>query len=147
LFEIALEFGAFVAVDFVIASGEVHALGGVRFALERGGTVTLTGYLRIGGCVEVLGLISVSIELCLSMTYNSQRRALVGRATLVIEIDLTLWSDSVELDSGEWVLAGGSGPGLHPLDDVGAADALTRWRQYRAAFADETGNAVAGVRP
>ena len=36
-FEAALEFGAFVAVDFVVASGEVHALGGVRFVLERGG--------------------------------------------------------------------------------------------------------------
>lgn len=140
LFEIALEFGAFVAVDFVIASGEVHALGGVRFALERGGAVTLTGYLRIGGCVEVLGLISVSIELCLSMTYHAQRKALVGRATLVIEIDLTLWSDSVELDSGEWVLAGGSGPQMHPLDAVGAFDALAQWREYRAAFADESGN-------
>src|SRR5207248_8815503 len=104
-FEAALDFGAFVAVDFVVASGEVHALGGVRFVLDRG-AVTITGYLRIGGCVEVLGLISVSIELCLSMRYRSERKALVGRATLVIEIDLTLWSDSVELDSGEWVLAG-----------------------------------------
>ena len=139
LFEVALEFGAFVAVDFVIASGEVHALGGVRFALDRGGSVTLTGYLRIGGCVEVLGLVSVSIELCLSMTYRSERNALVGRATLVIEIDLTLWSDSVELDSGEWELAGGSDTRNHPLDDIRSADALQQWRQYRAAFADESG--------
>jgi hypothetical protein len=146
-FEAALEFGAFVAVDFVVASGEVHALGGVRFVLESSGAVTVTGYLRIGGCVEVLGLISVSIELCLSLTYRSQRNALVGRATLVIEIDLTLWSDSVEIDSGEWVLAGG-GSDRHPA--LGAAspedDMLSLWRVYRAAFADENAHALAIAR-
>ncbi|KAF0846825.1 hypothetical protein [Nocardia caishijiensis] len=131
-FEAALEFGAFVAVDFVVASGEVHALGGVRFTLEADGAVTLCGYLRIGGCVEVLGLISVSIELCLSLTYRSERNALVGRATLVIEVDLTLWSDSVEIDSGEWVLAGGAArrPAVRDRDA-----AMARWLEYRAAFA------------
>ncbi|MGH3876690.1 MAG: WD40 repeat domain-containing protein [Actinophytocola sp.] len=145
LFEASLEFGAFVAVDFVVASGEVHALGGVRFTLDRAGIVTLSGYLRIGGCIEVLGLISVSVELCLTMTYNSERNSLVGRATLVIEIDLTLWSESVELDSGEWVIAGG-GARAHPLDELSrAADdeaALARWREYRKAFADESSDQI-----
>ncbi|MGV9611207.1 hypothetical protein [Nocardia xishanensis] len=132
--EASLEFGAFVAVDFVVASGEVHALGGVRYTLESSGAVALTGYLRIGGCVDVLGLISVSIELCLSLSYQSERNALVGRATLVIEIDLTLWSDSVELDSGEWVLAGAPGRRLMPRDTDAA---LARWREYRSAFAGQ----------
>jgi hypothetical protein len=143
-FEAALEFGAFVAVDFVVARGEVHALGGVRFVLDSDGAVTITGYLRIGGCLSVLGLISVSVELCLSMAYQSERNALVGRATLVIEIDLTLWSDSVELDSGEWVLAGGSQrlaahQVAHQLADaqVPAFDGLSQWQAYRAAFAVE----------
>lgn len=139
-FEAALEFGAFVAVDFVVARGEVHALGGVRFVLDSDGAVTITGYLRIGGCVSVLGLISVSVELCLSMAYQSERNALIGRATLVIEIDLTLWSDSVELDSGEWVLAGGSQHHVaHQLAraQVPAFDGLAQWRAYRAAFAAE----------
>jgi hypothetical protein len=150
-FEASLEFGAFIAVDFVVASGEVHALGSVRFVLERDGAVTVTGYLRIGGSVEVLGLISVSIELCLSLTYRSERNALVGRATLVIEIDLTLWSDSVELDSGEWVLAGGR-EHLAAAGAAGAAaarsrsDPLSLWRTYRAAFAAENARALATAR-
>jgi hypothetical protein len=135
-FEAALEFGAFVAVDFLIASGEVHALGGVRFVYDRG-NVSIAGYLRIGGSVEVLGLISVSIELCLSLEYRSEANALVGRATLVIEIDLTLWSDSVTLDSGEWRFPGGdqqrtvlaSAPPSGPTG-------LELWAQYRSAFAD-----------
>ncbi|MFI9047295.1 hypothetical protein [Streptomyces sp. NPDC053427] len=129
----ALEFGAMLAVDFVVARGEVHAFGGVRFELA-GSQVTITGYLRIGGCVEVLGLVSVSIELCITLAYQSATKALVGRATLVIEIDLTLWSDSVELDSGTWVLAGGGGadralPAARDTDE-----GLARWRAYQAAF-------------
>ncbi|MCW2902834.1 MAG: hypothetical protein JWO67_5099 [Streptosporangiaceae bacterium] len=132
-FEASLEFGAFLAVDFVVASGEIHALGGVRFVLEQDGAVTITGYLRLGGSLHVLGLISVSVELCLSMTYQSKRNALIGRATLVIEIDLTLWSDSVELDSGEWVLVGGTTQQL--LGGLTAFDGLAQWRAYRAAFA------------
>ena len=31
--EVALEFGASIAVDFVVASGEVHALGGIRMLM------------------------------------------------------------------------------------------------------------------
>jgi hypothetical protein len=146
-FEAALEFGASVAVDFVVASGEVHALGGVRFVLERDGAVTVTGYLRVGGSVEVLGLISVSIELCLSLTYRSQRNALVGRATLVIEIDLTLWSASVELDSGEWVLAGGERRSLVlAAANTARDDPLSLWRTYRASFAPENARALAIAR-
>jgi hypothetical protein len=150
--EAALEFGATVAVDFVVARGEVHAFGGVRFELA-GGEVVLTGYLRIGGCIEVLGLVSVSVELCITLAYQSATNALVGRATLVIEIDLTLWSDSIELDSGTWVLAGGNrdhpfaphesgtrmlanggsgGPAIFAERDTD--EGLERWREYQAAF-------------
>jgi hypothetical protein len=128
----ALEFGALVAVDFFVAHGEVHVLGGIRFELGPAG-VALTGYLRLGGCVEIFGLISVSIELCVSLAYRSDSKELVGRATLVIEVDLTLWSESVALDSGEWVLAGGSAPRtLFAATD----DGLERWHKYRDAFAE-----------
>ncbi|MEU3618950.1 hypothetical protein ABZ725_42505 [Streptomyces sp. NPDC006872] len=132
--EAALEFGAMLAIDFVVARGEVHAFGGIRFELADG-EVTLTGYLRIGGCVEVLGLISVSVELCISLAYQSATKALVGRATLVIEVDFTLCSASVELDSGTWVLAGGGSAdhALHALADTD--EGLARWRAYQAAFA------------
>ena len=137
-FEASLEFGAFMAVDFVVASGEVHALGGVRFVLESG-AVTIAGYLRVGGSVEVLGLISISIELCLTLAYKSEQQALVGRATLVIEIDLTLWSVKVELDSGEWKFAGGAHTQRALFAEDAAAstpDTFGLWQAYRGAFAD-----------
>ena len=146
--EVCLEFGASVAVDFVVASGEAHVLGGIRFELLPDKSVQLTGYLRIGGSLEVLGLVSVSVELVLSLGYQSNGNRLVGRATLVLEIDLTLFSDSVELDSGEWTIAGGEsaspGPGGSPgplpvAGPVAPPDAdqdpfLAAWQAHRRAF-------------
>ncbi|MEV7099722.1 hypothetical protein AB0M80_43590 [Amycolatopsis sp. NPDC051045] len=113
--EIALEFGASLEVDFFVAIGEVHAMGGIRVVEDNG--LSFAGYLRLGGMVEVLGLVSVSIELVVTLTYEDTEdhpNSMVGRATLVLEIDLLLFSDSVELDSGPWVLAGDS-PASQPL--------------------------------
>ena len=138
--DIALEFGAAIAVEFVIAKGEAHVLGGIRFELRSGPTadaektVALVGYLRIGGSLEVLGLITVTVELVLSLGYESAGNRLVGRATLVLELDLTIWSDKVELDSGEWVISGGEPePTERLLPDTpdGFLDLL---RQHRNAF-------------
>jgi hypothetical protein len=151
-FDIALEFGALIAIDFGVASAEVHAFGGVRFVLTDDGSVELTGYIRIGGSVNILGLVSVSVEMCVQLSYESQTNALVGRATMVIDIDLTLWSEPVELDTGEWVLAGHAPPPkmapggpelaaefvLPPAaagQELTADEGLARWRAYRQTFA------------
>ncbi len=134
--DVALEFGASVAVDFVVASGEAHILGGIRFQRLADESVELVGFLRIGGSLEVLGLVSVSVEMVLTLGYQSHGNKLVGRATLVIEIDLTIYSDSVEIDSGEWTIAGG-GDGTHdrlpappPSDD----DYAKMWQQHKQAY-------------
>jgi hypothetical protein len=141
--EVSLEFGASVAVDFVVASGEAHVLGGIRFELLPDESVLLTGYLRIGGSLEVLGLVSVSVELVLSLGYQTTGNRLVGRATLVLEIDLTLFSESVELDSGEWEIAGGerdrdpSAPPEPPFAVPSAEEAdpfVAAWQAHRRAF-------------
>ncbi|NUO57167.1 MAG: hypothetical protein HOV71_02380 [Hamadaea sp.] len=136
--EIALEFGAAVAVDFFIAKGEAHVLGGIRYEMI-GTDVRLTGFLRIGGSLEVLGLVSVSVELLLELGYQSAGNRLVGRATLVLELDLTLWSDTVELDSGEWVISGDENVVPHrmaaPTVRPGAsARDLEATRAYREAY-------------
>ena len=62
-----------------------------------GDGVSLTGFVRIGGSVDLLGLVSVTIELVVSLRYERARNALVGIASVVVEIDLTLYSDSIEL--------------------------------------------------
>ncbi|MGI4832328.1 MAG: hypothetical protein ACRYFK_02605 [Janthinobacterium lividum] len=104
--EASMEFGAAIAVDFLVASGEVHALGGVRY-VQQGEALEVDSYLRFGGSVKVLGLVSVSVELVLTLHYDSELDKLWGQATLVLEINLLLYADSVELDSGPWVLYDG----------------------------------------
>lgn len=142
--EIALEFGASIEIDFVVASGEVHVMGGIRVA-DDDGDFRLAGYVRFGGMVEVLGLISVSVELVATLEYFDRLEdpaldtgvvvnAMVGRATLVLEVDLLLVSESVELDTGPWVI---SGDNATPVMDRGVAPVLLdpdAWRSYRDAF-------------
>jgi hypothetical protein len=103
--EASMEFGAVVAIDFIVVAAEVHALGGIRF-LTSAGIIALDAFIRIGGSLEVFGLVSVSVELVVTLTYEHEPNRLAGRATLVIEVDLTLFSESVTLDSGLWVLEG-----------------------------------------
>ncbi len=142
-FEVSLEFGAATAISLGVATAEVHVLGGVRYELPGG----YSGYLRIGGGVEILGLISVSVELVLALTFQPDDNALTGRATLVVTIDLTFYSDSVTLDTGEYRISGAPRPS-HALAaeadadlTAGAAMSLTAaeaglaaWREYRRAF-------------
>jgi hypothetical protein len=131
--EASLDFGAAVAINVGIAKAEVHALGGVRFKLE-GDQVKVSGFLRIGGSVDVLGLVSVSVELRVELTYDPPR--LTGRATAVIEIDVTFWSGSIELDSGEYTFVGGRQPAaIPPSSSISVPPpSLPDWQRYRDAF-------------
>ena len=45
----------------VVASGGVHVMAGIYFKLA-GKIVELSGYLRVGGAVTVLGVITVTVE-------------------------------------------------------------------------------------
>jgi hypothetical protein len=137
--EASMEFGASVAIGIGIASAEIHALGGVRFTQLPDGSVTFDGFVRVGGCVEVLGLVSVSVELVVTLTYQSEENRLFGRASLVIEVDLTLYSDSLEIDSGPYVLVGGNEPvpveRILPADAAGVRADLKLWEDYQRGFA------------
>ena len=137
-FEGSLDFGAQLAVDFVIAKGEVHAFGGVSFSITDTaiGTakpdITASAFLRFGGSLSILDVVTVSVEVSIDLTYGD--RKLTGRATLVIDVDISIWSDSVELDTGTWVITGGDDK-TTPAALADGADALAAWRKYREAFA------------
>ena len=132
--EALLEFGGMVEVNFLIARAEVHALGGVRF-ITSAGPFDVDAFIRIGGSVEVLGLVSVSVELVVKLNYKSPDK-LTGRATLVIEVDLPLFSESVTIDSGEWELIGGNSVGYSvPLNQEDTDSLLIGLQEYYEAFA------------
>jgi hypothetical protein len=107
---------------------------GVYLRLE-GETGSLTGYFRIRGEVDVLGLISASITLELSLTYDFPTGKMVGKASLVVEVEVLFFSASVTVTC-ERRLAGSKGDpvlkDIMPPDSAGHSDA---WSAYCAAFA------------
>jgi hypothetical protein len=131
--EAALEFGAAAALDIGVASGEVHIMAGIYFSMQRKEGTTdlvavLTGYLRMGGSLSVLGLIKISVEFNLSFTYDGNRDKAYGRATLVVEVEVAFFSKSVELTVER--AFGGSG-------DPKFVDLFTTplvWNEYALAF-------------
>src|SRR5690606_32177270 len=94
LLEAAFEFGASISVNFGVASGGVHVMAGVYFRMEQN-ACSLSGYFRLGGNVDVLGLITASLELYLELHYEFQSGKAVGRAELTIEIEVFIFSGSV----------------------------------------------------
>ncbi len=131
--EAALEFGAAFGLNLGVASGEVHAMAGIYFAIQRESDGTelcrLTGYLRLGGRLSVLGLIRVSVEFNLSFTYDSGTDKAYGRATLTVKVEVLFFSVSVDLTVER--AFGGSGDPLF----LQTFDTAQRWQDYTSAFA------------
>ena len=102
MLEASFECGANLAINLGVASGSVHIMLGIYYKMQ-GDKATLEGYFRIGGEMDVLGLISASIELYLSLTYEFSSGKCVGRATLTVEIDILFfpprWRSAANGDS------------------------------------------------
>ncbi|WP_428669757.1 hypothetical protein [Reyranella sp.] len=133
--EAALEFGVTASIDLGVASGGVHIMAGIYFKLERqepGSDLapTLSGYLRMGGELSVIGLIKVSLEFVLSFTYDGGRDKAYGRATLTVKVEIAFFSTSVDI-TVERAFGGKSGdPSFGQL--FSSADT---WSEYAEAFA------------
>ena len=91
-----LEAAASLSIDLGVASGSVSIAVGAYLRLE-GDEGLFTAYFRIRGEVSVLGLISASITLELSLSYDMSRDKLHGRASLVVEVEVLFFSASVEI--------------------------------------------------
>ena len=134
LLEAALEFGACLALDFGVASGSVSVMAGIYFRLESD-KGSLTGYLRIRGEVDVLSLITASIELYLALTYAFDSGKMVGEASITIKVEILFISTSVSVRARRQ-FAGSAGdptvrqmlaPAGRPIDEI--------WNEYCGAFA------------
>jgi len=88
----------------------------------------------------VLGILSVSLELYLALSYEFSSGKAVGRATLTVEIDIFMFSMSVDV-SCERKFAGSAGdPSFAELmasysDPDHPAITVDPWRDYCAAYA------------
>ncbi|MFJ2766888.1 hypothetical protein [Streptomyces sp. NPDC087300] len=92
----ALEFGAAVSMNFGVASGSLSVMAGIYFRLDLAeNSVTLVGYLRARGEVDVLGIVSASIELYMELGYKGGYA--IGSATLTISIEIGFFETSVTI--------------------------------------------------
>lgn len=134
LLELGLEACASLSVDLGVASGSVSIAVGVYLRLE-GTTGMLAAYFRIRGEVEVLGLISASITLELSLAYQFNTGKLIGRASLVVDVEVLFFSASVEIVV-ERRLAGSKGdPTMKQVMPPDAGGMNADWASYCDAFA------------
>ncbi|MEW2393529.1 hypothetical protein AB0933_34725 [Streptomyces venezuelae] len=106
----ALEFGAAVSMNFGVASGSLSVMAGIYFRLDLAqNSVTLVGYLRARGEVDVLGIVSASIELYMELGYKDGYA--IGRATLTISIEIGFFETSVTISCEKKFAGSGTGAG------------------------------------
>lgn len=142
--EASFEFGANLTLDIGVASGGIYAMAGIYFKMEKNSSTgnldaTLTGYFRMGGFLSVLGIISISIELYLELTYESATGKCTGRATLTIEVEVLFFSVSVEI-TAEREFSGSNGDPtfaelMVPYPDPFDGHEVDPWLVYCEAFA------------
>jgi len=140
-----LEFGGSFSLNIGVASGGVYVMAGLLYQYANGNT-ELTGYLRCGGSLEVLAIITVSVEFKMGLTYLSAGNKVWGQATLTVEVQVLFFSKSVDLTVEREFAGGGTenaalfgagapyplGPtAVHFADEMGAND----WQLYCEAFA------------
>jgi hypothetical protein len=128
--EAALEFGAQVSLDVGVASGRLYIFGGIYFKMERDpDSVKLSGYLRAGGSVSVLGIASASIEFYIALTYISDTGKAEGSASVKACISFAFFSKCVSFTVRRQFAGSDGDPSF--TDMMEPAD----WTEYCAAFA------------
>ena len=127
--QVQLEFGAAVSIDLGVASGGVSIMAGIYFSLQTTPKrqVMLTGFLRADGHLSILGIISLSLEFYLALTYLNPGQA-YGEATVKVSISVLFFSATVSATMRK-TLGGGSDP------DFRQAISRGNWDTYCEAFA------------
>ena len=130
--EASIEFGGSVALNLGVASGGVYVMAGVYFA-KIGTAAKLTGYLRCGGYLSVLGIVSISVEFYLSFTFASSPAGseVWGQASVTVSVKVCGISKSVSLSVEKRFAGSAADPAL---DQVLSPD---DWVAYCGAYAAE----------
>ena len=133
MIEASLEFGGNISINLGVASGGVYVMAGIYFKYDKtksNADVELTGYFRCGGGLEVLGIISVSVEFYLGLSYRTGDNKVWGQATLTVTIEVLFFSKSVSLTVEKTFAGAGNDPTFGDL-----VSTYNDWTDYAGAFA------------
>ena len=134
--ELGLEAGAYLSINLGVASGSVSMAIGIylRMEADKG---SLTAYFRLRGEVSVLGLITASIELYLSLTYDFPSGKLVGTATITVKVKVLCFSKSVSITCQRTFAGSNGDPTFAEVMGVQPDFTSQLWTDYCLAFAEE----------
>lgn len=133
LLEGSLEFGAAISINLVVAKGAVSAMGGIYFRIEAGEAI-LTGYLRIAGILSVLGLISVSVEFLLALSYETEPNIVRGKAEMAIKVSVLFFSKTVRIKLERSFAGASADPTFAELMDPPKTNGPRPWDSYCLAY-------------
>ncbi len=148
IFEIAID--VFVAKGSLSASfslgleiEKVEVTNDSSGALELVDETTLFASIDLVGEIEVLGLITITVELLLALEYRVNQRLLIGEATVSVEVDAGVVkkeasftvSQEFQLGDGANARLAGRGPESSGLAFADRYEAIDRWSTYCAAYA------------
>lgn len=132
--EAAIEFGGNVSIDLGVASGGVYVMAGIYLKVKtvkvQGNDTEeseLTGYVRAGGSLQVLGLVAISMEFYLGLTYSKPKAW--GEAQVTVKVEVLMFSKSVTVTMRR-EFAGSSN-----LLTFGEMMPVEQWQTYCGAFA------------
>ena len=145
--EAGIEFGGIVSINLLgIVSGGVYVFAGVFVSVDSHGVVVISGHLRFGGYVDVAGLITISIEFYIALTYNSHDKVLVGLGRVTVGVRLLFFSLSRTFEVQRRIAGFGEPPAesVLPTDSRRVAGpappsftttmSTVQWEQYCKAF-------------
>jgi hypothetical protein len=113
----SLAFGGYYSVDVIVASGYVSLEAGVHitytFSIAPGGSTDtdVGGFVHLSGGVDVLDLVSVTLDVMLSLTYDSASASFTGTAQVSLSVDVTFFHTSVSFSVSETFSGGASTSG------------------------------------
>lgn len=145
ILEASLEFGGSYVLDIGVATGGVSLMAGIYFKMT-GDDCLLEGYIRLNGRVSVLGIVRVSVEFYLSLSYDTATGSAVGTARVTVEIEVLFFSMSVSMTVQRKIAGSGGSAELMASNEEALALAQDarftksmseqQWKErYCAAFA------------
>ncbi|MFZ0718367.1 hypothetical protein [Mycobacterium sp.] len=133
--EAQLDFGAAASLDLIVASASVAVTAGIYVSFTEGKGWEVDGFFRANGQVDLLGIISVSLEICLTLAYISgPPKRFTGSAEFTLRVQVAFFSQSLSFSVSRSFSAGAD-----PTFDK-AFPTAQPWQQHCAAFAPMAGS-------
>jgi len=132
--------GAQVAINLAdIAQGSITITVGITFTLKEkedgtGKDASLSAYFRFHGELDVLGVVSISIDVRLEMTWNFATRSLVADGEITIDVSVLFFSVHKTVSFHKEFQSCNNDPTLRQLMPPNELNQSQYWTDYCNAY-------------